>query len=280
VAQNVINFNTYLPGVVAQFDSMVQIADIDSVMNRSPALFCYDGIHANELGASRIATAVYQAFQRCLPTSPYGANANLQPPGPMITPLSRPYLTGRWYTSDSMGGANGTAYTPVIGDMWALPLFVTSGTAQWIQWCMEMVTASAAATVYLAVFDDRQMSGYPQWMHAQPANNGTPLALGAAAGVFTSTTTAGNNGYLSQAIDPGLYWLVVKFITIGTCTIRTCKGPSLWVPNLTATGAGGTTPCGWYLSGQGTAVFQNRFPTGAVPSDNVPMIGVLAQLPQ
>jgi hypothetical protein len=271
---DVENFNPYLTALVAnEFDGMVQIADIDTALNRSPQLFAFDGVHANELGASKIAYAIYQAVQRLIPDTGYGPTATFQPPYPVITPLSRPYLSSTWYTSDSYGGANGTAYTPVIGDMWALPLFITTGVANLNQWSVEELTASVAPTVLFSIYDDRQMAGYPQWQFAAPAGT-TALSLLAAPGVFTSTLTGGNNGYLNQAFDGGLYWLVLKIVTTGTCTLRTCKGPSLWVPNLTTSGGGGITPCGWYLSGQGTGAFSGRFPTGAVQSDNVPMIGV------
>lgn len=270
---DVVTFNTYLTSLLPEFDAMVQVADIDTALNKSAAWFSFDGLHPNELGASRIAQAVYNAVQRLVPTSPAGQAANLNPPGPVLTPVSIPSMSGNIATSDTYGGPNGTAYTPVIGDMWALPIFVSSGVTQWTNWVMEMVTASVAPTVFMAVYDDRQMAGYPQWMTFQPANV-TALSLLAAPGVFTSTNTSSSNGYLKQSIDPGLYWLVVKWVTTGTCTIRTCKGPSKYVPNLTAAGAGGTTPCGWKLTGQGTTAMTGRFPSGAALSDNVPMIGV------
>src|SRR5258708_26694866 len=108
---------------------------------------------------------------------------------------------------------------------------------------MEMVTSTAAPTVFMAIYGDQQMAGYPQWMYTT-ASNVTPLPLLAAPGVFVSTNTGGANGNIGGPIDGGLYWLVGKFITPGTCTIPTCKGTSLWIPDPTATGAGGTAPCG------------------------------------
>jgi hypothetical protein len=276
---DVVTFNTYLNSVVAEFDSMVQIADIDSALNKSNALFCYDGLHPNEVGSARMGQSILSAVQRMVPTSKWGSAVNMNPPGPVITPLSRPYVTGQFYTSDCFGGATSSQAT-VAGDVWALPLFVTNGVAQWTNWVMEMIaTTSAAPTVFMAVYDDRQMTGYPQWMHVQPSNS-SALTLLAAPGVFTSTNTAGNNGYLSQMMDPGLYWMVVKIVTAGTCNLRACKGPSLWVPNLTSAGAGGTTPCGWKLSGQGAGAMAGRFPSGATAVDSVPMIGIKTLLAQ
>lgn len=278
VDADVATFNTYLTSVVAEFDSMVQIADIDSALNKSNQLFCYDGLHPSELGAAKMAQAIYNAVQRLGPTSPAGAAANLQTPAPVVTPISRPYLTGQWYTSDTFGGTSvATTYTAVSGDMFALPFFVTTGTAIWTQWSMQEVAASAAPTVFLGVYDDRQLSGYPQWLNVNPVN-GAALSLLAAPGTFTSTTTPATNGYISQSMDPGLYWVVMKIAAIGTgVTFATVHGPSLWVPNLTTGGASpgtGVNPCAWKLTGQGTAAFSGRFPTGAVAVDNAPLIGI------
>lgn len=277
---DVTAFNTYLTSLAGEFDAMVQIADIDTALNKSPLFFCFDGLHMNELGAARMAQAILAAVQHLSPTSPAGQAANLNPPFPVITPMARPYVSGQYYTSDCFGGANGTAYTCVAGDMWALPIFVSSGVSAWAGWSMEMVaTTSAAPTVFFAVYEDRMMQGYPMSMHIQPANS-SALTLLAAPGVFTSTTTPGNNGYLNQAVDPGLYWLVVKIVTAGTCALRTCKGPSWLLPNLASTGGGGVTPCGWKLTGQGAGAMSGRFPSGAALVDNVPMIGVKPILAQ
>ena len=49
--------------------------------------------------------------------------------------------------------------------------------------------------------------------------------------------------------------------------------------DLTTTGAGGTTPCGWFLGGQGTTQLTSIFPIaalfGVTAVDNVPMVGLL-----
>jgi hypothetical protein len=280
---DVSTFNSYLTSLAGEFDGMVQVADIDTALGKSNQFFSFDGLHPNEMGAARGAQAVLSAVSRLSPTSPAGAAAQIQTPFPVVTPISRPYLNGQWYTSDTFGGVSATTYTPVIGDMWALPFFVTSGAAYWTQWSMVEATASAAPTVFMAIYDDRQLQGYPVTMFAQPAN-GTALSLLAAPGTFTSTTTAGTNGYLSNAMDPGLYWVVVKFATIGTCTFTTLHGPSLWLPNLSATGGSpgaGVSPCAWKLTGQGAgAIPTGRFPSGAVAADNPPLIGIKATIAQ
>jgi hypothetical protein len=265
-------FNQSLYALIPEFDGMVQVADIDTPLNKAPAVFSFDGLHVNEAGSSKIAQAVVNAVNALQPTSPQGHAANLNPPFPVVTPLARPYVSGQFYTSDTAGGANGSPYTPVNGDMWALPLFWSSGVATWTQWCMEAVASGTATTIFMALYEDRMTQGYPCSMHVQPA--ASALSLPTTAVPFLSTTTAGVNGYLSQAVDPGLYWLVIKIIAAGTATLRTMKGPSMWVPNLSSAGAGGVTPCGWKLTGQGAAMMTARFPAGASAVDNVPMIGV------
>ena len=287
-AADVAIFNTYLSPVTSQFDSMVQIADMDTALGfGNAALFAYDGLHPNEAGASRVAASVTAAFSRLQATSPWGPAVNINPPCPTLAPLHRPYLSGQWYTSDTFGGnGTGTVYTAVAGDVWALPFFVTSGVSIWTQWSMQQLnTPTAAPTIFAAIFDDRQNAGYPQWMVVQMANS-TALPLLTAAGTFNSTTTSGNNGYLTQAMDPGLYWFVVKIVTNGgatAATFATVHGPSFWVPNLTTAGASpgtGVFPCAWKLTGQGAGAMAGRFTTGAVAADNAPLIGVKTLLAQ
>ncbi len=225
---DVVTFNAALYPVIAEFDGMVQVVDIDSALNKDTTKFGADGLHPNELGAAAISDAILAAVRR-LPANKWGVAAAIQPPSPRTAAVVVPVINGQWYTSQSMGGPNGTAYTAVAGE--------------------------------------------------QPANTaGTPLSLATGAGAKLSTTTSGANGYLSAVPDPGLYWLVLKIITAGTTTFRTCKGPSLWMPNVSA-GAGGVAPCGWKVTGLGATALPGTFPQqalfSATAADNAPMIGLL-----
>jgi hypothetical protein len=283
-------FNTYLPPVVAEFDGMVQIADLDGAMAKDPNAFCYDGLHPNERGAVRCATAVVTALLNCTPNNTYTPTASMITPSQASAPVVKPLLSGQVYTSETFGGATtalyGSTITMAVGDTFAIPFYVSPGVAVVTNWVMETTAGSVAPTVFFNIYDDRQYIGYPQFIHQNPANS-TALSLNTGASVFTSTTTSGNNGYLSWSPDPGMYWLVVKFVTTGTsATLRTLKGPCAYMPNLLSTGGGGTspssyanspTPVGWYLSGQGTAAMGNRFPSGAIAVDNAPMIGLKIQ---
>jgi lysophospholipase L1-like esterase len=265
-------FNTYLTAVVAEFDSMVQIADIDSALQKDATLFAADGVHPNEFGAGRVADAVAAAVGNLTPTGRYGQTAQINPPSPKKGPLCRPHQLGFWYAPDTFGGPNGSAYTPVSGDAFALPFWVSDATATFTRWSVETLTSSVATTVWISIYDDRQMRGYPQYPYTTPTASAFTLTTGAA--VTLSPTTNGN-GFLFINPDPGLYWLYIKIATAGTSTLRTMKGPSLWVPSLTTGGAGGTTPCAWFLSGQGVGAPSTIFGSGATAVDNAPMIGLL-----
>jgi lysophospholipase L1-like esterase len=276
---DVNTFNAGLAGLVAEFDGMVQIVDIDSAMNRDTTKFSSDGLHPNELGAAAISDAILAAVRR-LPGNKWGTAASIQPPSPRTAAVVVPVVTGRWYTSQTMAGATGTAYTAVAGDLFAMPFEVTSGLSAWSQWCVELITSTVATAIYVGIYDDRRYAGYPQQLYLAPANvAGTPFPLTTGAGVKASPTSAGNGFLTRTPVDPGLYWLVIKIITAGTTTMRTLKGPSLFMPNLTTTGAGGTTPCGWFVGGQGTSVLPSIFPMqalfGVTAVDNVPMVGIL-----
>src|SRR5258708_3843016 len=122
--------------------------------------------------------------------------------------IVRPHIAGSWYTSDTTSGATGSNYTAVAQDVFAFPVFITSGTTLWSQWAVELMASTVATSIHVAVYDDRRFLGYPQDQVFGVANvNGTPLALTTGAGVKLSTTTVGQPGYLRQPMDPGLYWV-------------------------------------------------------------------------
>lgn len=276
-------WNAVINSVVAEFDAMVQVADynaaIDAANYGTHATYrtlSSDGLHPTEIGAARIADEIERAVNRLAPTTPMGHSAHFNPQSARSAALTAPYLNTNWYTSDVGSGATGTAYTAVAGDVFAIPFFVSQGQMQATQWSLEKVASTVAATVFMAIFDDRALRGYPQYMHAQPANS-TALSIGTA-GTFTSSTTAATNGYLLQPLDPGLYWLALKIVTIGTgTTLRTLQGQSRFLPNLTTAGAGNVQYNGWKLTGQGSGVFAGMFPPSAAATANCPYLGLKMQ---
>lgn len=284
-------FNTYLKPVVDEFDGMVQVADIDGALGKDVNAFCFDGLHPNERGAIRCASAVVAALLNCTPNHTYTPTAAMITPGPASAPAIRPLVSGRVYTAEVAGGTAGQPYGAggnaiAVGDTFAIPFYVCPGVGVVTNWVMESTAGTVAPTLFFNVYDDRQYAGYPQFVHQNPAN-GTALAITTGAAVFTSTNTSGQNGYISWSPDPGLYWLVAKIVTAGTGTaLRTLRGPCPYMPNLLPTGGGSAVvttlasspiPSGWYLSGQGTGTMGNRFPSGALAIDNVPMMGLKFQ---
>jgi hypothetical protein len=273
-------WNNVITGVVAEFDSMVQLVDVDSAIDKAnlgTTTLSFDGLHPTEWGAARIADAAIRALRKCRPSTVYGPQAHFNPQSARSAAVMVPYVPSQWYTTPTDAGNNGTAYAPVVGDVFAIPFFVCQGQQQAIQWSLERIAATAAPTVFFAIFDDRQYRGYPQYMHAQPAN-GTALSIGTGAGVFTSTTTSGQNGYLLQPLDPGLYWLALKIATAGTsATLRTLSGQSPFLPNCSTTGGGNVSVNGWKLTGQGATAFSGMFPPSATAVNFSPMMGLKFQ---
>jgi hypothetical protein len=274
-------FNAYLPPLVAEFDQMVQIVDIDSALAKDQASLNFDGLHPTEVGAGRVAEAFLAAFQNLQPG--YGFEAvQMNPSNRHISPLLTRRLGGFWYTSPVFGrDADATAYTAVAGDLFALPFVVQSGVESWSQWSVETLAGTVGASILFAVYDDRGAQAGPKYQYITPCTSA--ITLSNTPGVFNSTTTPAANGYLSNPVDPGIYWLVLLIVTAGTgVTFRTLKGPSsLLMPNLLATGGGGATATyvGYKATGQGSTLpgswpFPNAPTFGASLVDNVPLIGI------
>jgi hypothetical protein len=274
--QAVATFNAVQPPVIAEFDGMVQMADIDSAINKDPTALIYDGLHPNELGAALCAQAFQNALsQMTVPTSRYGLISNLQPPGPRYAHLARPHAAGNWYTTEC-GGPHATAYTPVAGDMFAIPFYITSASRRIANWSAEMIaTSGTATTCWFAIFDDRAYTGYPQQKYVD--TTATALSLPTTVSVFNSASSG--NASISQPMDPGLWWAVFQIGVLGTTPggLRALKGPSPYMPNLATTGGQFTSasgPVAWKLTGQASAVLPKTFPAGGALADQVPLVGL------
>jgi hypothetical protein len=377
VDSDVETFNTYTASAIAQFDSMVQLADIDSACGKIPQLYSYDGLHLNELGASKAATVIMNAIERMTPTSPFDAASDLNPPAQHLVPLSIPRIganamnvyapgggfagvsatdatpavfslqsgqsiangtkvmlsggtiptgfsslleyyvvssssntfelaltaggtgvaststgsgmtvsqTGQWYAPDTFGGLSSTTYTPVAGDQWALPFFISGGVVTLCAWGMQTVAAGTSVSVFAAIYDDHQYSGYPQFMVDQIVNyTGSALSLPATASTnFVSTPNSGSTGYFNWVMEPGLWWFVIQIVAVSSPpTFAMWTGPSHFVPQLGANGAApasaAVAPCAWKRSAAvATNQMSGRFPQGAVPVGPAPLVSVKVQ---
>lgn len=269
---DVATWNIAIGDVVAEFDPMVQIADLDSALNKDSTLISVDGVHPNEFGAAKISDALLNAVKRLGPSGTYGVAGQLNVSSPRSGQLAIPRRSGFWYTSDFP--TTGSNYTAIAGDLFAMPIQVTGGRERWIQFAVEAIASVTGTAIRWGLYDDISYTGYPQCLITEATSAGA-FTITTGAGVKTSPTSG--TGSINQPLDPGLYWLALKFTTVGvTHTFRTLKGPSPFLPNLSTTGAGSITPSGWKLTSQGTTAFTTTFAdiAGAALSDNCPYIGV------
>ncbi len=270
---DVDTWNAALYSVVAEFDSMVQLAYIDTAINKNADFYFTDGLHPNERGAARIVDAIRDAIRRLTPTST-SPTANLNPSSPRAGGTLRPHISGQWYTADYH--LTGT-YTPVSGHLCAIPVWVTQAREFWTRLAMEVTTAgSTASTIRWGLYDDIGWTGYPREL----VNEAT------AGGAFSVTTSTGvkNNpsggaGSISWVMDPGLYWLAMLVVTVGTSQVfRALQGPNMVMPNLGTTGLPQTTVAGalnhYRLTGQSTTALPSTFPTGGVATATAPYLGI------
>jgi hypothetical protein len=267
---DVDTLNSNLRALVAEFDSMVQLADVDSAIQKDATLYFTDGLHPNERGAARIVDAIRDALKRLTPTS-VSPTANLNPSAPRAGGSLRPRISGLWYTMDY--ATTGTAYTLVSGDMWAMPMWVTQGREFWTRLAVNVTTSWASTgQIRWGLYDDVGWSGYPREL----VNEAT------AAGAYTSTGTgvkmnpASGAGSISWVLDPGLYWICLKCVA-ATGAITTLDGFNWTMPNVTTAGAPlaqTSAANGYKLTGQGTTALPGTFPAGATATADAPYVGV------
>ena len=275
---DVTNLNTEIANRVAEFGSMVQIADINTALGNGdtslPAgqytWFYADGLHPTEVGHEAIANAVLTAIYKLSPEEadsiggmevPGGTS---QYPGSLLLPINNGGLYTTPYTS-----WNGTAYTAVAGDMFALPLFITQSSAHQNQIFVEQTNAPATAgsNVRAGFYFDHNFTGYPDKLWVEATSGGT-VALG---------TTAGMKSLINFGRDfrYGLMWLVLKIDSLGTTAsqLRQITGPSILMPNWVVAG-GAVTPIAWKVTGQAAGALPNIFPTGGAVVSSAPAVGV------
>jgi hypothetical protein len=276
--QDVLDLNSNLASVVAEFDGMVQIADMDSVVSKDATLLASDSLHPNEYGAAAIVDAIQAARKRLSPTSP-SQTRNLNVPAPRAGGTRRPRRSGLWYTADNVPPpAATTAATIVAGDLWAIPVQVTEAREFWNRLALELATTVAAAgSVRWGIYDDVGWDAYPGELVAEPTAASGALSTGTAAGAVFSPTSG--NGSFQTVMDPGLYWIGLLIVTIGTpVVLRSIQGPNGVMSNTTTTGALGamtlaTMPNGYKLTGQATTAMPTSFPASAVATANAPYVG-------
>jgi hypothetical protein len=278
---DVANFNAQIAAVQAEFGPMVQIADIDTALNKGvpPAgssvttLFASDGVHPNELGAALCVDAVIAAVKRLTPDTSLGDTAQLNVDSPQAASPRIPRISGQWYLPNF--SAWSSLLIPAAGVAYAMRFEVTEGRDRWIQTQFEVtVAATNAWAARWGVYDDVGWTSYPQCLVTEWTAGGT-LAVTAATGVKQSPTSGA--GSVNFPPEPGLYWLVFKVDSVGASTLATLRsimGPAnSAVPDWSAAG-GAQTNIGWSLSGLAAGALPTTFPTGAAIASNVPAVGI------
>jgi hypothetical protein len=272
---DVANFNADLAAVVAEFGPMVQVADIDSALNKgvpppgstATTLLASDGVHPNEFGAARCADAVLAAVQRLSPEGGLGTAACSQGDSPQAGAVRYGRQPQSWYMPD-FAAWDGTAYTAVQGHMFALPMPVTEGRERWIQAQFEVInTPTTGSLIRWGIYDDVGWTNYPQDLLVEFTSGGA-FAIGATAGPNMRQSPTSGAGSVNQAIDPGLYWLVFKLDTIVATapTIRAVKGPSMFLPATSWVAGTPGTDCAWRVTGLSAGALPGTFPAGAAPA--------------
>lgn len=259
----VLQLNTDLIGLVSEFDAMVQVADLDSAMNKNVAYY-WDGLHPNELGAARCADACLAAMKRFRPTTANGATVNFNTPSPRMGFMARPRRGGLYYRSDF--ATDGTAAAIAVGTQYWTPFIVTSGRERYVRMGIGVVAAGTGAlgTIRWGIYDDVGWTSYPQNLITELTAAGAfsvPLA-----GSTLAQAPASGTGSLNLTLDPGLYWLSVKGITRDGGSVQTFRfntGVSPFMPNTQADGSITLSTAGYVLTGQGTTALADTAVAGA-----------------
>lgn len=276
---DVDTWNTALASVTAEFDSMVQIADLNAAIGKSADYLYTDGLHPNEQGAARIADACRDAMRRLVPTSD-SPTQNLNPSSPRTGGVLKPHISGNWYTADyTTTIATGVVTTiAASGALWAIPIWVTHPRERISRLAMQVgSTAGTACTIRWGLYDDLGWTGYPRELVAEPTAASGALSTGTTANAVIMSPTSGS-GSISQFLDPGLYWLALLTVTATAQTWVQLQGPNPVLPQVNpSTGAPVTSTAsmlnGYKLTGQATTALPATFPSGATATAGAPYVG-------
>lgn len=279
--QDVLDLNSNLVSVVAEFDSMVQIADIDSIINKQATFLFSDGLHPNEYGAAAIVDALADARKRLRPTNPYKTR-NFNVPSPRASAVRIPRISGRWYTTDYVTTGTDLA-PPATGTAYAIPVIVTEAKEFWNRLTFKIGATTftgVAPTIRWGIYDDVAWAGYPGEIISEPTAASGPLAAPTGVSQTLVQSPTGGNGSFQTVMDPGLYWLGILIVNKGTGgSFVTLNGGdnNLGLPNCDASGNPFTTAAaqtvGWSSTGVATSAMPTSWPTGATAVGAAPFVG-------
>lgn len=278
--QDVVDLNSNVASVIAEFDGMVQMADMDSIINKQATMYASDGLHPNEYGAAAVVDAIHDARKRLTATST-SATRNFNVPSPRASTLRRPRQSASWYSTDytSVGTEMTVTATSPAGALWAIPIIVTEATEFWNRLTMRVgATGGSASTIRWGIYDDVGWTGYPGEIITEPTASSGALSTGTSANTNIMSPTSGN-GSFQTVMDPGLYWVCLMTVTAGaTQTWVTLNGPNNVMPNLSSAGVPFATLAAhlnsWKATGVATTAMPTTFPSGATATAAPPFIGI------
>lgn len=276
---DVAALNTSILNVVNSWDGMVKLVDLESSMGNDSNLpssiyswFNSDSLHLNDYGNAKLAQLCIQAINSL--QSPTQDDVNVGLVENLSGGISCPGTDRRIIYSGGVYGPqyssfNATAYTCVLGNMFALPLYITEPTSVLTTFYVEQTNAptTSGSSIRLALYNDINNSGYPQ--NLVTSFTGSAFALGTTAGM--KTVASGQ----FWPLRPGLWWLVMKVDVLGTTAsqLRAVNGPNRYMPHWLTTG-GANGPIAWRLTSIAAGAFPNIFASGATLVATAPMVGV------
>jgi hypothetical protein len=266
---DIANLNADMASVVAEFPAgTVVLADLDSAMGKTVALFASDGIHPNELGAQPAAQTVRDAILAA-PVADVSWATDARDAGAVRNP--RRALS--WDFPDGIIGNPTTGLTANIatGQMWSWPLYVTEAAERWDMLSFEVTTASTGGGGLLrfALYDDEDQLCYPQCLVQDWGTSAT-------------TSTGIKTLAINWPPDVGLYWLTMKVDSPGVTIAGVLRGHtatySKYVPysvaSTPASVSAARNHC-YNATGVTTGAFPQAYPTTAVPLVNTTVCPVL-----
>jgi hypothetical protein len=289
---DVTAWNSMLSNVLAVFDSMVVIADLNTALGIGDTTnlpsnvytwFATDGLHPNSLGSVRQAQYIWTAYASLKESStdlqPLGILETVSAPAIYNGPdrriiYSQPGGAAQMYLPEYVTLNTASGYVALGGSMFAYPMMMTEATPYWnFFWYQQTNISSTTQGSFFRVgyYDDPNYTGYPQTLRYE----------GTSGGAFSSGSGTGFRipAGMLRPVHYGLQWLVFKVDSSGAtgAQVASITGPNKYLPNW-STSLGQVTPIAWVITGIATGALPTIFPSGAGLISTAPAVGVTISL--